>query len=182
MAEVVLGSLYIAHCRAFNRTTGELTKLKLLLVGGELDDVERRIRWVLDYAAYDELSITDVEKIREKVHIFSSVTTFPDAPEKVVIDREGSQQPVRLPPNGLHVEQMRMYAVGLATTVFAVDEKHAARKAGSALSNHGSALSTSANRLSDGSTLTIEEIPKSSGIARARDVSSEINSARFVRG
>ena len=77
----------------------------------------------------------------------------------------------------------RLYAIGLTTTMLARDEEHALRKIGNALiARTMPNKSHSAAALSADSQISVEQIPLKSGFAKARDTSSEVNRAHFVRG
>lgn len=179
----MLGMLYIASIRFVNAVTGEKTKQKLLVIGNEIADIERKCRWLFDSTNYKEFSITDIEKVREKVHVLSTVVTSEKSEVPQVVDRNGRSQPVPHPTMLTEAYDPTLYAVGIVTTMLAKDELHALRKVGNALIATGSAgQSHSGAALSADSKIQIEPIPKSSGVARARDVSNEINLAHFVRG
>lgn len=80
----LLGMLYIANVRLVNRAS-ETIKHRVLLVGCEADDIERKLRWLFDATTYKEMSITGVEKVREKVHFLSTVITQAPAPPAAVL-------------------------------------------------------------------------------------------------
>jgi hypothetical protein len=182
-AQGVIGMLFLVDVRMVIRRSGEKIKKKLLVVGCEAADIERKLRWVFDSASYDEFSVSNVEKVREKVHVISTVYTQTNAIEEPIIKRkEGT---VEAPQAKLCQEKYdpKNYAVGITTTMVAKDEQHALRKVANALLVSATdGIAHSASSLSEDATVVIEQIPLSSGYAMPRDVSSEVNRAHFVRG
>lgn len=179
----VLGMLHILDVRLVKKNTGEKIKHKLLMVGCEAADIERKLRWVFDAAEYAEMSIKNVEKVREKIHTLSTVITQERAEAAVTIKRKENTQEV----SGVVAERQaynpNLYAIGIATTMLGEDEDHALRKVGRALiARTTDVKSHGAPALSDDAVVNVEQVPKSSGFARARDTSNEVNNARFVRG
>lgn len=180
--------LFVVDVRMIGAATREKIKHRILLVGCERDDIERKLRWVFDATKYTEFSITGIEKVREKVHILSTVITQEkDVSGDPVIERDSRSQVVAGQKRFSDTEQQtfNLYAVGVSTTVLAVDEAHALRKVGRALIarvTDGGANSAAASFLSEDSTVLVEKVPKSSGYAAPRDVSSEVNKAHIVRG
>lgn len=179
----VLGMLYIADVRLVRNSTGEKIKHKILLVGCEQDDIERKLKWVFDPKEFDQLSLSGVEKVREKVHVISTVITQEDEPTSPVIKRREGTMNVPQVSEETEKYDPNLYAVGVSTSVLAKDEKHALRKVGRAIiASNSEGKSHDAPSLSKDSTITVEQIPKSSGYAMPRDVSIESNKAHFVRG
>lgn len=178
----LLGMLYIVSVRLVVKATGEKIKHNILMVGCESDDIERKLRWVFDPSLYMEFSVSGVEKVKEKIHILSTVITQDKAPALAIIARENGTQEVAYPTNRIEQYDPKLYAVGIATTILAKDEEHALRKVGYAITNSVGEHSHSGAKLSTDSTVTVEEIPRSSGYAMPRDVSNETNEASFVRG
>lgn len=182
MTEKMLGMLYIVDVRLVAKS-GERIKQKILMVGCEKADIERKLKWVLDAAQYKEMSISGIEKVREKVHVINTIITeepSPAGPIVTVGDRS-----VVVPTAKLHTNDYapKLFAVGIVTQMLGSDEYHALRKVGNALTTHGlAAKSHNGPRLSEQSTISVEEIPLSSAYAKPRDVSNEINPAHFVRG
>lgn len=182
-SEVIhMGMLYVVDVRLVHANTGEKYKHKLIMVGCEHDDIERKLRWIFDATVYKEMSITGIEKVREKIHFLSTVITQVTANNPVIAREEGSQ--IVLQQTGRQEPyDPRLYAVGITTTMLAKDESHALHKVGHALvsqategkSHAGAALSTN-------STVVIEEVHQSSGYAMPRNVSNEVNRAHMVRG
>lgn len=179
----LLGMLYLVDVRLVRRSSGEKLKHRLLLVGCEHADIERKLRWIFDTTEYKEMSLSGIEKVREKVHFLSTVVTQPDEPVGPVIEREERSQIVHQQPILVEPYDPRVFAIGLVTTMLAKDEAHALRKLSTALLSQATeGRSHSGAALSAESTLTIEEVPRSSGYARARDVSNESNRAHVMRG
>lgn len=179
----VLGMLHIVDVRMFKKRTNEVTKQRILLVGCEAADIERKVRWIFDATEYDEFSITNVEKVREKMHILSTVITQRSENTGNQINRPDGTVPVNQMGTKIENNDSKLYAIGITTTMIAIDEKHALRKVARAiLVSTSDVKSHSAGSLSDDSTIKVEQIPFGSGYARARDVSGEINPAHFVRG
>lgn len=179
----LLGMLYVVNVRLVRADTGEQLKHKLLMVGCEHDDIERKIRWLFNVNEYKELSISGVEKVREKVHFLSTVVTQQHVPVGPVIARDERSQMVPQQKTLIEPYDPRLYAIGVATTMLAKDEEHALRKLGHAMISRATeGKSHSGAALSADSMISIEEVPRSSGYATARDVSSEANRAHVVRG
>lgn len=179
----VLGMLHIVEVRTVSRSSNEKIKHKLLVVGSEAADIEKKIKWLFDSTKYDELSISSVEKVREKVHTISTIVTQLDEIDKPIVKHGKTTKQVYQGMINTEKYDPKLFAIGITTTMLAKDEAHALRKVGTALINstadtksHGGAS------LSDDSTIAIEEIPKSSGYALPRNVDDEINEAHFVRG
>ena len=179
----LLGMLFVVNVRLVRHRTRETVKHRLLLVGCEHADIERKVRWMFDVTEYKEMSITGIEKIREKVHFLTTVVTQAGAPAEVSIARdEGTQQ---VPQQKTTIEQYdpRLFAVGISTTMVAKDAEHALRKVGHALVSYATeGKSHSGASLSEDSTVVIEEVPRSNGYAMPRDVSHEVNRAHVMRG
>lgn len=178
-----IGMLFFVDVRMVIKKSGEKIKKKLLLVGCEAADIERKLRWVFDSASYDEFSVSRIEKVREKVHVISTVYEQIDGPTGPIIKRrEGAAE---IDQARLCREQYdpKKYAVGITTTVVAKDEQHALRKVGNAiLTSATDGKAHSGGSLSEDATVVVEEIPLSSGYAMPRDVSNESNRAHLVRG
>jgi hypothetical protein len=179
----VIGMLYIVDVSMSDKGGLKRVRQKLLLVGCEEADIERKIKWIIDGTKYNSFTIKSIVKVREKVHVLSTV--YKEAAEVTTptINRDGGTQVV---PQGKTITKKyepKLFSVGLATTMIGEDEKHALRKIGNALIASASDVkSHSAASLSEGSTLVIEEIALSSGYSKGKDVSAEINNATFVRG
>ena len=180
---VLLGMLYVVDVRLVRHDTGEKHKHRLLLVGCEHADIERKMRWMFDAAVYKEMSITGIDKVREKVHFLSTVVTQPDAPVGPVIARDERSQVVQQQKTLTEPYDPRLFAIGITTTMLAKDQEHALRKLGHALVSHATeGRSHSGASLSADSTVAVEEVPRSNGYATARDVSNEANRAHVMRG
>ena len=179
----VLGMLHIVEVRLISKDSGEKIKHKLLMVGCEAADIDRKLRWVFDTTKYENFSISSVEKVREKIHMLSTIVTQEASAAAATIEREENTQQVTGVPSVIEQYNPNLYAVGITTTILATDEEHALRKVGRALMARSSEVkSQTAPMLSEDSTIQVEEIPKSSGFVRPRDVSGEVNRAHFVRG
>jgi hypothetical protein len=153
------------------------------VVGGEAADIERKLNWIFDIAKYSEFSISNIEKVREKVHTISTVITQEKAPAGPLVKRDENVKEMPQAKQSIEEYDPRLYAVGIATTMLAKDEEHALRKVGHALINRiKTTKSHSGATLSEDSTVTVEQIPMSTGHAKPRDVSGEKNRAHFVRG
>ena len=175
--------LYIVDVRMVRHDTGEKYKHRLLLVGCERDDIERKVRWIFDSTEYKEMAITGIEKVREKVHFLSTVVTRPEVPIGPVIERDDGSQVVPQQKTLTEPYDPKLFAIGITTTMLAKDQEHALRKLGHALVSHTvEGNSHSGASLSAESTVVVEEIPRSSGYAMPRDVSNETNRAQLVRG
>lgn len=180
---VLLGMLYIVDVRLVRHDTGEKHKHRLLLVGCEHADIERKLRWMFDATEYKGMAITGIEKVREKVHFLSTVVTQPDAPVGPVIARDERSQVVPQQKTLIEPYDPRLFAIGITTTMLAKDHEHALRKLGHALVSHATeGRSHSGASLSADSTVAVEEVPRSNGYATARDVSNEANRAHVMRG
>lgn len=181
--QAVLGMLYIADVRLIRASTGEKVKHRLLLIGCEAQDIERKLRWIFDAREFSEFALTGVEKVREKVHFLSTVVT-PDASQAGPVVEVGERTPtVQQGQTISEPYDPNLYAVGITTTMLAKDEAHALRKVGNALlASASGGRSHTAASLSDDSQVQVERIPKSSGYAKPRDVSNEANRAHMVRG
>lgn len=182
VAPPTLGMLYIVDVKVDNKSTRETIRHKLLMVGCEASDIERKLAWVFD-PAVNSIQLKGVEKVREKVHFLSSVIKQLNAPVGPVI--ESGERTQVVPQQTRLIEQYdpKLYAIGISTTMSAKDEEHALRKLGHALVSHATeGKSHSGASLSEDSTVTIEEVPRSSGYAMPRDVSAEANRAHFVKG
>lgn len=180
----VLGMLYVVEVNMLDRKTGEKIKHKLLLVGCEQADIERKLAWVFDSAKYTGIVVKGVEKVREKVHFLSTVVTQPESAIGPVVGTSEGSKFVQQAPGPTEPYEPSLFAVGLSTTMIGKDEDHVLRKVGHALISKATqgGIHSSGAKLSEGSTLVIERVPLSSGYASARDVSAEINRAQFVRG
>jgi len=180
----VIGMLYLVDVRMVNKRSGEKIKKKLLLVGCEADDIERKLRWVFDSSLYEEFSVSDVEKVREKVHVISTVYSQLDTTTKTpLIKRTDGTPTVKQMSTGQEKYDPNLYAVGITTTMIGKDEQHALRKVGNAiLASATDGKSHSAAELSEDATVTVERIPFQSGYAMPRDVTNESNKPHFVRG
>lgn len=178
-----LGMLYVVEVRMVDKITREKIKHKVLIVGGEERDIDRKVRWIFDSARYREMSVTGVEKIREKVHILQTVITQDEQTATPVIDRGERTESVAQGKTIIEDVPLQMFAVGISTRMPARDAVHALRKVGHAVvSSTLPEKSHSGASLSDDATVTVEQIPFASGYARPRDVSNEANTAHFVRG
>jgi len=183
MEAPLLGMLYIVEVNVLDKSTGETAKHKLLLVGCEADDIERKMKWIFDTGNVSWM-IKGIEKVREKVHFLSTVITKDDLPSGPVIMRDENSKSVnQFSPQLTEAYDPKLFAVGIVTTMLAKDSDHALRKVATALMNRATVgkSHTGASLHSD-STITVEEVSKSNGYASARDVSNEVNKAHMVRG
>jgi len=175
--------LYIVSVRMVKRSTNEKIKQRLLMVGCEKRDIARKIKWIVDGSKYNEVSITEVVKVRQKVHLLSTVTTQANELTGPVITQGETSRVVRQVTARGNDYKPNLYAVGITTTMLGKDEDHALRKVGHAVVSSVSDFdSHKGASLSADSKVVIEEIPHKSRTATARDVSNEINDAHFVRG
>ena len=179
----LLGMLYIVEVNVLDKSTNENAKHKLLLVGCEIDDIERKMKWIFDTGNVS-LTIKGIEKVREKVHFLSTVITKDQSANGPVIMRDESSHSInQFSPQLTEAYDPKLFAVGVVTTMLAKDSEHALRKVATALMNRATVgKSHTGASLHDDSTITVEEIPKSNGYASPRDVSSEVNKAHMVRG
>jgi len=177
----ILGMLYIVHLRLRNRA-GEKIKHRILMVGCEAADIERKLKWSFDMSRFDEFSITAIEKVKEKIHIISTVIEQQSEQPTVVIERDERSQLVGAPSANVQAYDPKLFAIGVVTTMKALDQEHALRKVGRALVNSSIGKSHDGPSLSPESTITVEEIAFPSGYATPRDVVNESNEATFVRG
>jgi hypothetical protein len=179
----VLGMLYIVQLRLRRRDTGEKIKHRILMVGCEAADIERKLKWSFDAALFDEFAVTETLKVKEKIHILSTSIEQWSSPPNAVIAREEGTEEIGYQPKEIERFDPKWFAVGLATVVRAKDADHAIRKVGHALVNQISGdKSREGAYLSENSILTVEEVSKPSGYAMPRDVSKESQKATFVRG
>lgn len=180
----VVGMLHIVEVRMVTKGSGEKIKQKLLLVGCEAADIERKIKWLFDVNNYEQFSVVSVEKVREKVHVLSTVITDNEVVvSDATIKRSENTQEVFGASGGPRGDSRRLFAVGVTTTILANDENHAVRKVGKALMARGGPVaSVEGPKLSADSNVQVEEMSMSSGFSKSRDVSSQINKAHFVRG
>lgn len=178
----VLGMLYIVSVRFEDVKTREITKQRMLMVGCEIGDIEKKLRWIYEADKYTQFSVTEIEKVREKIHVLSTSITQPsDKPKNTILREDGRNQPVTEPTPDL--PDLIHYAVGVSTRVYARDQYHALRKVSAALHEQGTEGPSSCSaRLSPDSTVLIEEIAKPAKFARARDTSHETVKAHIVRG
>lgn len=179
----ILGMLYVVSVNVLNKITGENAKHSLLLVGCEIADIERKIKWIFD-TSENSVTIKGIEKVREKVHFLSTVITKDSSEKSAVIMRdEGSVNITQNFNKSLEEYDPKLFAIGIVTTMMARDAEHALRKVSTGLMNRATVgKSHTGAQLSDDSTISVEEIPRSSGFAMSRDVSNEVNKAHFVRG
>ena len=179
----LLGMLYIVDVNVANKETGETAKHKLLLVGCEADDIERKMKWIFDTGNVSVM-IKGAEKVREKVHFLSTIITKDRSVDSPVIMRDENSLSInQFSPQLTEAYDPKLFAVGVVTTMLAKDSDHALRKVATALMNRATVgKSHTGASLHDDSTITVEEIPKSNGYASPRDVSSEVNKAHIVRG
>jgi len=178
-----LGMLYLVDVKMIDKATRETIKQRLLVVGGEEADISRKISWVIDASRYRSIAVIGHEKIRDKVHVLHTVVEqAPPAPTPV-IERGDRSESVPQAKSIIQSEPPKLFAIGVTTTMVAQDSTHALRKVGHAILSRTSPGSSHAGAsLSDNSTISVEQIPFSSGYAKPRDVSNESNHATFVRG
>jgi hypothetical protein len=179
----VVGMLYLVEVRLIRSATSEKIKHRLLIVGCEQQDIERKLRWLFDAQEFSSFSIGAVEKIREKVHILSTVVTAETPAAGPIVEVGERTTTVHQGLVSRESYDPKLYAVGVTTTMMAKDEAHALRKVGSALiASATEGRSHSAPSLSAESQVQVEHIPRSSGHAKPRDVSAESNRAHIFRG
>lgn len=179
----MLGMLYVVTVKVNNKETGEMATHKLLLVGCEADDIERKMKWVFDTGNCGVM-VKDIQKVREKVHFLSTIISKDESPVGPVVMRdEGSADVLQFTPQVADRYDPKLYAIGITTTMLAKDADHALRKVSTALMNRATVgKSHTGAQLHEDSVIAIEEVALSSGYAKPRDVSNEANRASFVRG
>lgn len=175
--------LYIVDVRLEDAGNGDIIKHRILLIGCEQADIERKLRWIFQ-GSYKTISVSGIQKVREKVHYLNTyVTRKQDLVNPVIKRNEGSMVAPQGKLETQETEQAsKLYAIGVSTTMFADTDQQAIRKLGHALINKSVGGSHSGAALSQDATLTIEEIPKPSRFAAPRDTSNEANRACIVRG
>lgn len=173
--------LYIVSVRMILKETGEKIKEKVLIVGCRESDINSKLRWAYDQSKYSSFSVSEIEKVREKIHVISTSIKQEKSTDLAVIERSDGTKNIEYPAMKIE-DQIKKFAIGITSVVVASDEEHAMRKIGHAIINRTNGKSHSGASLSEDSTIVIEEIPFSSGYAAARDVSIESNKAHFVRG
>ena len=182
----ILGMLWQVNVRLVRVGTGEVYRHKILMVGCEFNDIERKLRWVFDHSTYSVMEVSGAQRVREKIHILSTVITEQKTPPAAIIDRSDRSQIVTeqaIVTEETVEETFGLYAVGVATKMSATDELHALRKVGRALVAKGGAVaSDSAPVLSEDATVTVERINYSSGFAMPRDISNAVTKAHIMRG
>ena len=72
METSTIGMLYLVNIKLTRKATNEKIKQRLLVVGCEAGDIERKLRWTIDTSKYDNFMIKSVEKIRNKVHVLGT--------------------------------------------------------------------------------------------------------------
>lgn len=90
-APATIGLLYIVRVRLVDGHTKEKIKHRLLMVGCERGDIERKLTWIFDPLKYSEMAVVDVRKVTDKIHIVNTVIEQPS--ESITtpsIDRGGS--------------------------------------------------------------------------------------------
>jgi hypothetical protein len=180
---LVAGMLYVVDVRMVCIETSEKIRHRLLMVGCEQQDIERKLSWVFDRSKYREFSVSAIEKIREKVHFLHTTITAPEPVAGPVV--EVGERTVSVPQQQTQTEAYdpNLYAIGVSTSMLAKDPDHALRKLGRALIARATeGQSHTAPALSSDSQIQVSQIPKRSGYAKARDVSTESNKAHMVRG
>ena len=178
----MIGMLYIVHVRMIKKTTKEKVKQRLLMVGCEHKDIARKINWIIDGSKYESVAITDIVKVRQKVHVISTVITqHKEQIGPIISGTENSKYVDQVVP--FDRNPSKLYAIGLTTTMSGCSKGHALRKTARALaiSTTDEIKSSNEPSLSEDSIIQIEEIPFRSQHVRARDTSSEINPAHVIR-
>jgi len=183
MEAPLLGMLYIVEVNVMDKSTDETAKHKMLLVGCEADDIERKMKWIFDTGNVSVM-IKSIEKVREKVHFLSTIITKDASANGPVIMRDENSLSIKqFSPQLTEAYDPKLFAVGIVTTMLAKDSDHALRKVATALMNRATVgKSHTGASLNSDSTINVEEIPKSNGYASPRDVSNEVNKAHMVRG
>ena len=177
ISNMTIGMLHIVDVRTENTKTGEVGRHKLLMVGTEASDIERKLKWIFDASLYDSVVIKSVEKVRDKVHTISTKIT-----QTKTAESSACGNPL-LRGGGSITESFGVYAIGVVTTLVGRDPDHAIRRLGGALGSRGvQTKSNSSLLLPDDAQITVEELSAATGFVKPRDVSAEVNSARFVRG
>lgn len=181
LSPVIEGQLYLVRVRMEKISTGERIKHRLLVVGAGKEDVDRRMRWHFDAAQMKSFSITQVKKIDKSVTVLSTEVHQEQALVDPTIQRPDGSVVVSTSHGATIAEHLKKFAVGISTTILATDADHAIRSTGRAVMNYGVDNSTGP-KLSEDSTVMVEEVSEPSHFAKARDVSAEVNKAHFVRG
>lgn len=182
-AKGILGMLYIVDVRMVDAVSGEKIKQKLIVVGVEAADIERKLKWFFDLKRFKEFSITGVEKVREKIHLVSTVITQETPANSPVIVRDEGTRHIPAGKSVIEPYDPHLYAIGIATTMLARDENHALRKTGNAVIHRAlnQPMSGECPKLSDDSIVVVEQVALKSGYAMPRDVRNEINLAHIFR-
>ncbi len=177
----LVGMLYMVDVNLEDDNLGEIIKHRLIMVGSERSDIDRKIYWMFRDSGR-RVFIVKVKKLREKIHIMRTFVTQKNEAGSVVIDRNDRSQVVT---QGVSAESngLKLFAVGVTTSMVAKDDLHAMRKVGNVLISRGTQTEMSSMAsLSNDSNVIVEEIAFPRKHASARDVSNEVNRAKFVRG
>ena len=181
----LLGMLYIVEVRLIRRGDNTSIKQRLLMVGCESADIERKLRWVYSADEYSEFGITGVSKVTDKIHVLSThIRQIATAPAPIIKRADGTYAVPQTPAARIPSDHKK-YAIGLAAQLYARSDFHALEKVSHALLNEAAVLAhmpAGGYRLPPESMLIIEEVAAPSDLATARDVSNEINKAHLVRG
>ncbi len=179
ISPVIAGQIYLVKVRMERKDTGERIKHRLLVIGGDRDDADRRLKWHFDAGQFTTFSITNFKRVSASVNVLSTEIHQDASTADQAINRAEGTVRVQT-SHGATIGDMKVFAVGVTTKMIARDSEHALRLTGQALIARG--VGEGAFQLSEDSTVMVEELHRPSQFATARDVSAEVNRAHIVRG
>lgn len=164
---MIQGQLY--RVSLTGRSGTELTTVVFITVGNNPSDLLAKVPYLYDLSDFDSYRVDYVEKCQGRIHVVSSKVSFAadDKADAIIKRHEGTQG---IWQKTGQTTDSRKWLVNAVTTCFAKDEKHALKKLKERIDGGSERVVTVA-----------EEVPCTSGLAVAKDVSI-FDRATFVRG
>ena len=181
---MIVGNLYLVDVCMDHKIVDETSVSRFLMVAENEEELDSRFNCQFDVSDYKSVRITNVQKIKQKMHMLSTRIEPARVHGQVVKRAEGSKKVLQSNSmKDLSEYNPKIYAIGISTTIVAADQSHAMRKLGSYLTISNTLGGSKSNSpLSENSKILIEEVAKSSGFAMPRDVSNGAERAHMVRG
>lgn len=165
----IIGHIFIIRTRGEMRVDGSIEKMTILLQAAQQEELQQKVRYMLDLSRYSSFSITHIEKVRPKFHVLKSnlipkedvqsLRSSVEMPSAATGSAEAQRtnQPSSSPG-------ARLFAFGVAGKLVADCEEHAMRKVGKWLLSLGLDKEWGSPLMGGGKLIVEEEGPVDSTV------------------
>ncbi len=160
-APAAIGQMYVVKVRGVRKDTAEILKACYLVNARSRDEVESKLRYLIDVSPYRAFTISGIDKVKGGLHVvYQSMQQPDDAVDATFVEQteDGSRAHAartNQPAN------RNVFAVTIQATLHAIDDLHVMRKLGFFLGRRGAGIEAK-NPLFAASTISIEPVGEGS--------------------